>query len=272
MTPEEKALFDQGVEAAKGHELEIPSYPKDRLQDFVRKYVAGTIYTDNNVPENVLGMVFMPLVFGALQPQGEALEAMEAAMGASGEKPEEPKEPETLKLPKEPPSPEEILRVEPDPERIRQIQSSIEWTDSPPSAMDDYLAEIEAKNLALRSKREAMLAKHEKAVEAWAQRCRDLEAGYETAMGEYEIKAESYQKDMEVWEAKKTEEDAFRKGFMHQYVSTLGCVWEDIAKAGPRAINGCPIFFSMSMMNKSDFKRARKAIEREMERQKEIEV
>lgn len=52
----------------------------------------------------------------------------------------------------------------------------------------------------------------------------------------------------------------------------LGIVWEHLAKANDRALNGYPTFFSMRVMHKDDWDRARAAIKKEQDRRKEIQV
>lgn len=52
----------------------------------------------------------------------------------------------------------------------------------------------------------------------------------------------------------------------------IGILYEYMDKASPRAINGMPSFFSFRMMHVDDWARCIKAIQREEQRQKEIEV
>ena len=54
--------------------------------------------------------------------------------------------------------------------------------------------------------------------------------------------------------------------------ANIGLIWEDINKAGPRSVNGMPMFLSCHLMHKDDFERARVAIDKELKRRKEIEV
>lgn len=51
-----------------------------------------------------------------------------------------------------------------------------------------------------------------------------------------------------------------------------GLLWEWIREAGPRGINGMPMFTSHRAMHKDDWERAKKAIVAELERRKEIKV
>lgn len=48
----------------------------------------------------------------------------------------------------------------------------------------------------------------------------------------------------------------------------VGTIWEYLSEAGPRAINGYPMFFSLRVMHKDDWARATRAIDRELERRK----
>lgn len=55
-------------------------------------------------------------------------------------------------------------------------------------------------------------------------------------------------------------------------VDDIGVIWEWMSEAGPRSINGMPMFMSFRMMNRSDAARAWKAIEREQKRREGFEV
>ena len=61
-------------------------------------------------------------------------------------------------------------------------------------------------------------------------------------------------------------------GMRKEDIDQVGLIWEHMSKAGPRAINGMPTFLSARLMHKDDWERARKAIKRELDRRKEIEV
>lgn len=55
-------------------------------------------------------------------------------------------------------------------------------------------------------------------------------------------------------------------------VKTIGTIYEHMSTAGPRSINGYPIFMSCKMLHVKDWERARKAILVEEERRKSIEL
>lgn len=52
----------------------------------------------------------------------------------------------------------------------------------------------------------------------------------------------------------------------------IGVIYEYLDKAGPRAINGKPMFFSFHMLHIDDWERVKPAIERELDRRKNIEL
>lgn len=56
------------------------------------------------------------------------------------------------------------------------------------------------------------------------------------------------------------------------YFEKIGIIWEHISAAGPRSINGYPMFMSMRIMHKDDWTRAHAAIRTELDRRKNIKV
>jgi len=55
-------------------------------------------------------------------------------------------------------------------------------------------------------------------------------------------------------------------------LTDVGLVWEWLSAAGPRAINGHPMFMTCRLMHTADWERARAAIERELKRREEVVV
>jgi len=64
--------------------------------------------------------------------------------------------------------------------------------------------------------------------------------------------------------------------FSKKATKSLAQLWEYYAKAGPRSINGYPMFWSVRMISIADWKRAKPAIDKLMEKRKaekeELEV
>ena len=281
LTPDEiKVLHDKGVEAAKGHEMSIALYPKGMLQDFVRGYLAGRVFTDRVVRPEMVGMVFMPLLFGAMQPQGDAEAALKAVQVETGEEPKLPEPPSEPELPAKPGPRKAKKPLGPNPARVRQIRSEMGkgWPlgapdgSEPEDAMAAYLARIERLNQEREALSRAPDPGYEERVRSWATTCEFLKAEHAARRQEHEALCASLDERRALCARRTAENDAIRAGFMQRYASTLGCIWEDLSKAGPGAINGFPIFSSLHMMHRDDFKRAATAIERELARSKDIEV
>ena len=74
------------------------------------------------------------------------------------------------------------------------------------------------------------------------------------------------------WERAKAIHEAARRGFTMTRLQHLGVIYEEISKAGPRSINGQPIFWSLRVINRSDWKRAHAAITRELSRRENMEI
>lgn len=61
-------------------------------------------------------------------------------------------------------------------------------------------------------------------------------------------------------------------GWSDTGLSNIGAIWEYVEKAGPRSINGYPIFHSLRLINVHDWEIALQAMRKESERQKDIEL
>lgn len=59
---------------------------------------------------------------------------------------------------------------------------------------------------------------------------------------------------------------------MKAIIDATGVFWEWLDRAGPRSVNGLPIFTSMRMLCKSDWERAVKAHKVEMDRRKNFTI
>lgn len=65
---------------------------------------------------------------------------------------------------------------------------------------------------------------------------------------------------------------AFSEYNQESVKNRLGCIYEYVDKALPRAVNGQPCFMSMRCMHIDDWKRASTAINAEVERRKTIKI
>ena len=227
-------------------------------------------------------MVFLPLALGALNPPKEAREALDTTLTAlglkAGEKPAAKGIPTVPDLESLPPAPVLIVPVPkvPDPERIRKIKSDIGYQDATEETLAFYLQHVEIENTQAKHQEEEAFSA---ATRRWDAICKEIEARNQIAENEHKEAVlawhqanATYAKDLEAWEILKLKEDSVCLGFYEQFSSSVGCIWEDISKAGPRGINGYPNFFSFHIMSKPDWERAKVAIDRETQRAKEFEV
>lgn len=61
-------------------------------------------------------------------------------------------------------------------------------------------------------------------------------------------------------------------GMARTQLDDIGMVYEYVEKAGPLAVNGQPMFFSLRLLNKADTERVTEAVVAELERRKELRV
>jgi len=62
------------------------------------------------------------------------------------------------------------------------------------------------------------------------------------------------------------------KDSTEESLNDVGVIYEYMTNAGPRSVNGCPMFTSMRILHKKDWQRAARAIDREQKRRKSIKV
>lgn len=60
--------------------------------------------------------------------------------------------------------------------------------------------------------------------------------------------------------------------FTKEAIAQIGCIWEELDKAGPRVMNGRPMFFSCHLMHRDDFEIVRKAVADENDRRQNIKI
>lgn len=239
--------------------LELPRLSKDDLKEFVLGLVDGQIFTSAQIrDESLTGMVFMPLLLGGLSIPEEHKHLV----------PPWPEKPADLVLPAKPEPPA--------PEVPEQLLRDVDWGKIDPEVLDPYreglaaheaaVAEWEATvlhawELACQSAElahRAALAVHDEVVAAWEAECEKLRAAHDEVVAAYEAEHEKV---------------AARSQQVHaHYFKDIGVVWEWLSKAGPRSINGYPIFFSCRLMHREDWEKARRAAQKEMDRRKELDL
>ncbi len=283
-----------GRKLAEPHIVDFHSRTSAELKQFVLDYCDGRIYCDHQCDPGILSMVFMPLSFGAFGPHGpNEREGTEGSPGwfAQQQLPPHPGDkPKTEPAPKPPEPPEplpaplpteqvqvnmakisELLLLNDDPDvEVRGIADLFATGDS--MAVEEYRESIRHMN-------EVLEAAHEVAIEKWQAAQAVLDNDHQTALDEHSAIRGAWMKReagiavlVEEWERAKAAADAATQGFNMTRLQQLGVIYENIGKAGPRAINGQPIFTSMRTLSKADWQRAYPAITRELERRENMEI
>ena len=270
---EQKSLWDQGYALGRKHRVKIPRMTDDQLREFILARCDGKIFTSADAHDRDMPMVFMTLALGAHQPEDAVREVMGKHLPPDpGDEPSLPDAPQSQKVPKKPQRPAKPKVVEPDDVKVTYIQSEIEWMDMRPSALDDYYKEIRDKNEEAQKKYQRAMVKYEAQCEVHAHKLREIKEAHQAALAEYEARCGSLDGAIEAWEVAKAQYDAASKGFFEGFDGSLGLVYEYYSAAGPRCVNGMPMFTSHRIMHKLDVQRADPIIQREVERRKNFKI
>lgn len=203
------------------------------------------------------------------------------------EKPPEPAPPDNPPEPQGPPAPvfddydvehEEKLRREvPLDIEVRDISDIFLGDDEGP--VREYRVQIDEKNAAIQAAYDRELADHVEKIKAWEAEKAQIAASYASkyqeyldALADWEAGAPDFRQRYAAWEREKALAEAARAGFSATRLQNLGVIYEHYDKAGPRSVNGMPIFFSCQTLSKNDWKRCIKAITRELERREDMEI
>jgi hypothetical protein len=258
------------------HPPTVPRLEEQDLRQFVLGVADGQVFTSahfrGNDFEQVGLVVFMPLI-GGLQPE-EGVHVPKRPVC-----PEPPKPKPHIEYPPEPepegkPNPPELREAS--DKRITELEFRIRWGRVGDTAVDDYLAGIAEENEAAIAEFDRKMEAHqsEQSVhyDSWKVDCTAvdaqnaaIDAENAVAHAKWEVENAKVIEQQQEWEDLC---DRWRKEFTQQ----IGVLWEWMSKAGPRAINGYPTFFSVRLLHRDDWERARKAIIREQKRREDIEV
>ncbi len=279
---EHEALVAQGRAEGLTLKHEYGSRSQEELRQFVRDYCDGRAFCDHQVRDPaILPMVFMPLALGAFalkapekgqlpHPAYLAKQALTKKVGKEPKAKDPPPPPKKPPYPPEPDKPDDWR--EPDPEQIRIIKDDIAWDVASPERLENYLEEIRLHNVGVDYYRQQVLLD-------WAAEKDAIDLAHQQALGEYakvlQAKAKAERGILarhKAWSRRQAQQDALLSGFHQGWLSDIGLIYEDIGQAGPRSINGYPIFWSFRILNKSDWERARKAIAIELKRREDMEV
>jgi len=282
------AKTDLSFDLDAAPQLDIPRMGKDELKEFVLGLCDGAVFTDRHLrgDSGVTHMVFMPLALGGI-PMPDKVRALVPEKAPKPPTPDAPvldfpaepveRKPEKPKLPKKP--------VPPEPEDVpRGLMEQVEWGRIPETELDNYRAGLESFTKVLDTWKSTVLAgweqqygeierQHEKAMTRWGNleaewkaECAKLEKGHKKHLKKHQKDLDSFQGRVVEWRAIARESERIGHLVASHYYEPLGIMWEWLRAAGPRSINGYPIFFSMRLLHKKDWLKAHRAYVKEMDR------
>jgi hypothetical protein len=249
--------------------MDIPRQPKESLKQLVRDYIAGQVLFSAQVPDNLVRMVFLPLALGGLDyPVEEPALPVEPAKPVRG-----------FARPKRPvPDVGEVREaleaaVAEAREALARAEFRARWGEGEPREVEaarEWLSHAEgALWFAEDTANRAADAAHEAAL-----------TGYRANLAQHRAKLAEWRGRMKVWreecealQPKRAEWEAGRDAYFDKLKSDLGVIYGYYKDSmGGRAINGFPMLGSCSLLHREDWELVRKAIDRELDRQKEIEL
>ena len=283
----------QGSKAAEPHVEVFRDYTPAELKEFVLGYCDGQIYCDFQCRNTDLNMVFMVLIFGALHTRGPdekkgtpgspawlAEQELAPHPGDAPAREYRPPIPERAECPR---APEPQSMLVPDEVTVEAL-SGRDDTDVRVAGVGDLFTEGPLLGLAayhdeLRLNNEARTAAHQAALVKWEAAKTKIDTDHQVELVEHAAEVAAWEKSeaefdvrTTAWERQKAIHKAAHHGFTATRLQNLGVIYEEISKAGPRSVNGQPIFMSCRILNRSDWIRCRAAINRELARRDEMEI
>lgn len=243
--------------------LEIPRLPRDELKKVVLGIADGSIITSDQVPQDLVGMVFMPLAFGALSPP-------EGVVPARPVEPTAEPEPVAPTMPPLPAPPVAVAAPVPPPYPDAGMEQ-VRWGRVPEEdVLGPYRAALAAHEVAMDEWRRTAGAQYERDLAAYRDDCLVAELYHEADLARHAQRIEAvrdrnsaakaaYQAELAAWEPA-------ARAVYRDWASDLGVVYESYDKAGPRGINGYPMFTSLCMLHREDWEVVRAAVIREQKR------
>lgn len=249
--------------------MDIPRQTKESLKQLVRDYIANQVLFSSSVPDNLVHMVFLPLAMGGLRYPADEPEA-----------PKEPAKPvRGFTRPKRPETDVGEVRealeaaVAEAREALARAEFRARWGEVEPREVEAARVTFSKTEDALRdaevSANRAADAAHVAALTEY----RAALAGHRAKLSEWRGRMKVWREECDALQTKVKEWEAGRDAHFDKLKSDLGVIYGYYKDAlGQRAINGFPMLASCALLHREDWELVRKAIDRELDRQKEIEL
>jgi hypothetical protein len=241
--------------------LEIGRLTEEDMREMVRDRMMSQIMFSDEVPDSLLGVVFLPLMMGGLEPPPELVLAK---VGERPPAPPEDPEPEPEPLPPLPPAPEK-----PTAKKIpEEVLFNFRWDKISEEDFRKIEAEVERENAAALLAWEARHKTWKKAVGDRKKALREQEA----TLREWEQRGPEREAALREWEQREEEWREAAVKFRAEWLQEVGVLVGRLKDALPSGINGFPVFSRFQIIHREDWQRIRTALLREQERLNEFEV
>lgn len=242
--------------------LEVSRQPREKLRELVEQILTNSVLISEQVPQDLLGSVFMPLLFGALSlPEGGGPTCPEKPLL------EVPPPVPALILPDAPARPQPPARPPyPMAEMALVDQGRLLERDVLPS----YEADLAKYEVVLAQWISTVEAQYTAACAAHQAQCDALRAEYAeqvalqvAATREAEAR---FAEALEVYEAAmvRFKEESLKAHV--EWTRDVGILYENYSEAMPRGVNGYPMFMSFRILHKDDWAIVKAAVSREQKR------
>jgi hypothetical protein len=248
--------------------LPIPRLKEKGLRELVVGITRGTILTSNQVPESIVNLVFMPVGMGAFKPPPEVVEKL---LGSSAPpdclegEPPKPKHPDYPEEPSPPPRPV-LEKVDPD------LVSSVEWGDEEEGHLEKVMRDLEEENRNLIKSWNEDCINWQSLLDVWKADCERVDEVYARTIQEWKYTLSQHEGDIEKREGLRQDWIARYNDLFSDWGKDCGPLYGHTKDTWPRSINGYPMFYEVGILHKEDWKRVRKAVEGEWERQQTLSV
>lgn len=268
-------LREKGKALVTGREHQLTRMSDDELRRFVLDYCSGQLLTNLDVPESMVGIVFLPISMGALNLPEGILAELDQIIPRPGAHPvliAKPQPPTETELPAKPVQPEVLTG---DPDLLADLEMEINWHINQQefiSRRDAYLENLAKENALLEQQ-------YQESLKVWAQLCQEIQAknaALHDAFGQETQRVDElnspFESNFQDWELHTARRQEVERGAHIQYFSLIGVISGRYADAFPTGINGLPMFHTIQFVHPEDWKRASAAIKRELERAKTLDV
>ena len=270
---EKFTLYEQGKKAIEPWAIQFPGMSDKDLRTLVFELCDGAVLTDKQVPANLLAMVFMPLMLGGLSVPDDVLEKIKNLLPPNpGPEPEIKKRPLPPILVMYPEPPREPEIPIPDPQRVAELEFQISWQTATPAELETYKAKIKQKADAIKKDWEQEVAETEVRREEVAVENAALLKTLAETTAAWEAETASFPAQHLEWQLAEVRHSQAYKGVYEEWIKNIGAIYEHISEAGPRGVNGFPIFFSFHTAGKEDWIKIMKAVQKETKRREKVKI